>query len=60
MMYFKGYDPDTDEKLYKVFVYDKDADEVIDSDILPKSEFDGFLKPLLEKHPNAEWGMDEY
>lgn len=60
MVYFKGYDPDTDETLYKVFVYDKKTDEVIDSDILPESEIDGFLKPLLERHPDAGWGVDSY
>ena len=60
MMYFKGYDPDEDETLYKVFVYDKATGDVIDSSILPESEFDGFLKPLLERHPDAEWGMDSY
>ncbi len=60
MMDFKGYDPDTDETLYKVFVYDKATGNLIDSNILPESEFDGFFKPLLEKHPDAEWGVDIY
>lgn len=60
MALYKGYDPDEDEKLYKVFVYDKETLETIDSNILTKEEIDGFLKPLLEKHPNAGWGVDDY
>ena len=60
MALYKGYDPDEDETLYKVFVYDKATGDVIDGSILPESEFDGFLKPLLEKHPDAGWGVDSY
>ena len=60
MGFYKGYDPDEDETLYKVFVYDKATGKVIDSDILAKGEIDGFLKPLLERHPGAEWGVDSY
>lgn len=60
MSLYKGYDPDEDEKLFKVFVYDKDTFEEIDSNILSEEEIDGFLKPLLKKHPNAAWGVDEY
>ena len=60
MAVFKGYDPDKDERLYKVFAYDKETGEVIDSDILAEREIEGFLKTILKGHPNAEWGVDEY
>lgn len=60
MACFKGYDPEMDETLYKVFVYDKATGDEIDSSILTEGEIDGFIKPLLERYPDAGWGVDSY